>query len=247
MKISIITAVKDDLDGFIQTAVSVCSQSYKEIEYIVVDASEKSKIREKCPEYLSKIDKFIEGPDSSPFEGMNRGIEAATGDVITLLHAGDIYVSSEIISQVAGMFTKTDIDVLYGNIVFHSKTDTDKIVRTWTAKKITKDSVSKGIFPPHTSLFLKKEVYEKCGKFNLKYKIAADSDFMFKLFYINEFKSLCFDETILSMRIGGRSNKSLISVIKSNYEFFQAARNAGISHPAFSVIRKMLSKIGQYF
>lgn len=244
MKISIITTVKDDIQGFLQTVESVISQDYSDIEYIVVDASETNKIKDNCPEYLENIDVFVEGPDSSPYEGMNRGIDAATGDIIALLHAGDIYLSQSIISEVAEIFNKNDLSYIYGDILYHSKKDPKKIVRTWKSREIDENSAENGVFPPHTALFIKKDAHDEIGTYDTNYEIAADSDLMFRLF-AQKHNSLYLNTNILSMRIGGRSNKSLFAIIRSNIEFYRILKKNRIKFPIIRTTLKVLSKIGQ--
>ena len=131
MKISIVTTVKDDIQGFLTTAGSVISQDHPDIEYIVVDASLIEKISDKCQELLKNITIFIDDTDSSPYDGMNRGIDAATGEIIALLHAGDVYCSEIIVSEVAEIFGKNDVSFVYGDIVYHDLDDSNKVVRTW--------------------------------------------------------------------------------------------------------------------
>jgi len=244
MKISVITTVKEDSTGFIHTADSVLSQKYKEIEYIVVDASSEQTIRKTCPEYIPKMDIFIEGEDCSPYDGMNRGIKSATGDVVALLHAGDIYCDTSILSDVAEKFVKTDCSFLYGNIVYHSKKNTSKIVRKWKSFEIKKEHAQNGIFPPHTSLFIRREVCILVGEYDTKYEIAADSDYMFRLFAQN-LEGIYFDRNILSMRIGGRSNGSLFSILKSNIEFAKILKKNKVKNPFLKSAKKILSKIKQ--
>ncbi|HSW61101.1 MAG TPA: glycosyltransferase [bacterium] len=244
MKVSIITTVKDDAKGFLQTMQSVKMQDYSNIEYIVVDASENERLKDKCREHIEKIDVFIEGFDSSPYEGMNRGIDAATGDIIALLHAGDIYCSNSIVSQVVEKFAENDIKLVYGDIVYHSLDDVEKTVRVWKSAQIESDSAKKGVFPPHTSLFIKKELYDRVGRYDLQYEIAADSDFMFRLFSQNP-KSLYLQKNVLSMRVGGRSNRSVFAILRSNIEFCIMLRKHGVSHPFLKTLKKLFSKVQQ--
>lgn len=244
MKVSIITTVKDDAKGFFQTMQSVKMQDHSNIEYVVVDASEREKLKDNCFEHLEKINVFIEGADSSPYEGMNRGIDAATGEIIALLHAGDVYCSNSIVSQVVEKIAENNIKLVYGNIIYHSADDVKKTVRVWKSAQIGSDSHKNGIFPPHTSLFIKKELYDQVGRYDLQYEIAADSDFMFRLFSQKP-KSLYLQENILSMRVGGRSNRSIIAILRSNIEFCRMLRKHGVSHPFLKTLKKIFSKVGQ--
>ena len=242
MKVSIVTTVKNDRSGFNETFQSVKDQSYNNIEYLVVDASDAEKRTEKLDDVIYHSQK-----DSSPYEGMNTGIEKATGDVVALLHAGDVFVSKDSVSQIMQIFENRKIDAVYGDIVYHAKNDTSKVVRKWKTGKLEKDDVENGTFPPHTSLFVRREVYEKIGQFDIKFKIAADADMMIRMFRSEGFKAYYLNETILSMRIGGRSNRNLFSVIKGNCEFLRILRKQKVKNPVLKMLKKVLSKIRQYF
>jgi len=242
MKISIVTTVKNDRPGFNETLLSVKSQSFEDIEYIVVDASDDGKNAKKLENviYHSQI-------DSSPYEGMNTGIEKATGDVVALLHAGDVFISKDTVAQIMQIFEGKKVDAVYGDIVYHSKTDSEKVVRKWKSGKLNVEDLENGVFPPHTALFVKREVYEKIGLFDTRFKIAADADMMIRMFRVEGFKADYFNGTILSMRIGGRSNRNLFSVIKSNLEFLKILKKQKVKDPHIKMIKKVLSKVGQYF
>lgn len=244
MKISVITTVKNDKAGFEQTLRSVSQQSYQDIEYIVIDASDDSQKVEQCDLKGAKI-KFQE--DTSPYEGMNSGIKEAKGDVVALLHAGDIFLSKDTLSHVMHRFSNSDADAVYGDIVYHAKDDTSKVVRKWVAGKLERNDLENGVFPPHTALFVKREVYEKTGCFDADFKITADADLMLRMFRLEGFKVDYMKETLLSMRIGGRSNRNLLSVIKGNLEFVKILRKQKVSNPVLKMVRKVLSKVSQYF
>ncbi|MGI6393600.1 MAG: glycosyltransferase family 2 protein [bacterium] len=246
MKVSIVTTVKEDICGFVKTYNSVISQGYSNIEYIVIDASQNEKIRESNPEFLEKIDIFVEEADSSPYEGMNKGIDAATGEIIALLHAGDFYSSNSIVAQIVDMFKENNTKLVYGDIVYHSLKNSNKVVRVWKGERITMKSLYNGIFPPHPSLFVKKELYDEVGRYDTQYKIAADSDFMFRLFYRDP-PSFYLEKEILSMRIGGRSNRSLAAIYNSNVEFYKILKKNGVANPFLKTLKKIFSKSKQLF
>ena len=206
---------------------------------------EKNKIREECPHFLKNIGIFIEQNDSSPYEGMNHGIDAATGDVIALLHAGDIYCSTGIVSDIVRIFKDSDISFLYGNIIYHAKDDATKTVRIWKSGTIGRNTAKKGVFPPHTSLFIRKETYDLAGRYDTDYEIAADSDFMFRLFALKEIKWHYLDKNILSMRTGGRSNSSVSAILRSNIEFVKILKKHKVKNPLLNTVKKVFSKIKQ--
>lgn len=244
MKISIITTVKNDARGFFQTLNSVSQQTYRNIEYIVIDASDED---QKIDENTLKDTQYHFQKDNSPYEGMNAGIKQVTGDVVALLHAGDIFLSKDTVSHVMNRFLSSNADAVYGDIVYHAKNDCSKVVRKWVTGKLGRNDLENGVFPPHPALFVKKSVYKKTGEFDIDFNIAADADLMLKMFRLEGFNPVYLNETLLSMRIGGRSNRNILSVIRGNLEFMKILRKQKVSRPVLKMFKKVLSKISQYF
>ena len=100
--------------------------------------------------------------------------------------------------------------------------------------------------PPHPALFLKKEVYQKHGDFNLSYKIAADYDFMLRILKDNALHFIYLPKVLVKMRIGGASNKSLKNIIQKTKEDYRAITSNKIGNWR-TLILKNSSKIKQFF
>jgi glycosyltransferase involved in cell wall biosynthesis len=172
MKISIIT-VSYNSEATIEFAIkSVLSQTYKNIEYIIVDGGSKDSTPNIVRSFGNRIHVFVSEPDKGIYDAMNKGIRLATGDVIGILNSDDLYADNEVISDVMSGFSQNpSVDMLYGNLVYVKKDDTDKIVRKWDSRPYYAGFFEAGNVPPHTSLFLKRNVFDIVGVFNLQYKI----------------------------------------------------------------------------
>lgn len=99
--------------------------------------------------------------------------------------------------------------------------------------------------PPHPALFVKKEIYEKYGYFNTKYKISADYDLMVRLFGKHKINAVYTNKFIIRMRYGGASNnyKNLITKWKEDYHIIKSNGIGGLDTLFF----KNFLKIGQFF
>jgi hypothetical protein len=125
------------------------------------------------------------------------------------------------------------------------KVDLNKVIRLWKSCAFKLSLLKQGWMPAHPTLFLKKEVYEKHGLFDLTYKIAADYDFMLRVL---KDKSLKFDylpKVITKMRVGGASNRSLKNIIQKTKEDYRAIRSNKLGG-IYSILRKNTSKIKQF-
>ncbi|MEA3353042.1 MAG: glycosyltransferase family 2 protein [Campylobacterota bacterium] len=155
-KISIITSVWNNKETIKDAIDSVISQTYKDIEYIVVDGASSDGTIEVIQSYGDKISKFVSEKDKGIYDGLNRGVSLATGDIVAFLHSDDIYATESIIEEVAKVF-KSDksLDGVYGDLVYTPKSDTNKVLRYWKSKEFDTALLAKGWMPAHPTLFLK--------------------------------------------------------------------------------------------
>ena len=102
-------------------------------------------------EYKNGIDTIISEPDKGMYEAINKGIRAATGDIIGLIHSDDFLFSSHTISDIVKTFEEQDADMIYGNGVFVDYDDTNQMIRNWISGRYSKENVKKRMAPtpPH--------------------------------------------------------------------------------------------------
>ena len=240
MKVSIITSVFNN-EKHIEDAInSVLSQTYSNIEYIIIDGNSKDNTKKIIEKYLDKIDIFVSEPDKGIYDGLNKGILKATGDIIGFLHSDDIYYNNKVIEKVVKAFKK-DIDGVYGDLVYIKD---NKVIRYWKSGEFSIEKLKKGWMPPHPTLFLKKSIYEKYGLFDLNFKIAGDYDFILRILK-NNINLKYIPEILYKMRVGGASNKSLKNILQKSNEDLKALYKNNIG--GIDVLfRKNFSKITQF-
>ncbi|OHE10281.1 MAG: glycosyl transferase [Sulfurimonas sp. RIFOXYC2_FULL_36_7] len=247
LTISIITAVRNNKE-FIEDAVrNVLEQTYPHIEYIVVDGNSTDGTLDIIKKYEGKVSKWISEPDSGIYEALNKGIKLVTGDVVGFLHSDDLFTSNVVIEKIAEKFLSWNIDAVYSDLVYVAKNDGDKIIRCWKAGEYKPSSLKFGWMPPHPTLFLKKEVYNNCGLFNTALRISADYDMMLRLLTYCGNKIGYINETLIKMRLGGTSNRSLSNIITKSREDYVALKNNRFRVPLFTLILKNIRKLNQFF
>jgi glycosyltransferase involved in cell wall biosynthesis len=243
MKVSVITVSFNSGDTIKKTFESVKNQNYNDIELIIVDGGSNDSTLAIIEDYKVCIDKFISEPDNGIYDAMNKGVKITSGDIIGILNSDDIYASDDIISSVVNKFKQTNCDILYGNINYKNKKG--ETVRIWDSSLYLKGSFSKGWHPPHPSLFVKKSVYDRCGLFDTDFKIAADFEFMLRVFEKNDFKISYLNENLVSMLVGGKSN-TLRGIISGQKEIKMAFKKNNIYLPKFYFVRRYLDKLKEY-
>lgn len=244
MKISIITSCFNREATIGQAIESVLAQNYPDIEYIVVDGASKDHSLEVINRYKDRIAKIISEPDKGMYEGINKGIRAATGDVIGLLHSDDFLYAKDTISRMVRKFEETGADFVYGNGLFVDAQNTDKVVRNWMGGSYSKWKVRHGWLPLHPTCYIRKACFEKYGLYDESYKIAADSDFLVRYLYEANLNVEYLNEYIVRMRMGGLSTDSKRRK-KMWEEDIRMYRSHGFN-PTWCKLQKMAWKVPQF-
>jgi glycosyltransferase len=245
MKFSIITAVYNNVNEISHAVNSVLSQTYPDIEYIIIDGASTDGTREVIQSFGSRISKLLSEPDKGIYDALNKGISLATGDVVGILHSDDIFESINSIENIAKIFQKTNCDAVYGDLLYVAKNEPSKIIRNWKSAPFRVENFSRGWMPAHPTLFVKKKVYDEFGLFDPHYKIAADYDWMLRTLGSGRLSCEYLPEVISRMKLGGASNKSLKNIWQKSYEDWQALRKnkaGGI----YTLFMKNVSKLGQF-
>ena len=246
LKISIITSVYNNKETIAEAIESVLSQTYDNIEYIVVDGASTDGTVEVINAYADKVTTFVSEPDRGIYDGLNKGIRLATGDVVGFLHSDDLFQDNEVVSKIAQAFKAHNVDSIYGDLTYVRKTDTTKIVRYWESGLFELKKLSYGWMPPHPTFYVKREIYTQHGTFDTSFKIAADYDAMLRFLGREKITTHYIPEIFVKMRVGGESNKSLKNLLKKSQEDLRALRNNNVGH-LYTLLFKNLSKVPQFF
>lgn len=246
MKISIITATYNSEKTIADTINSVYNQTYKDIEHIIIDGNSKDKTLEIINKTPNRVTKIVSESDKGIYDAMNKGIEFATGDIIGILNSDDFYNSPNIIGDIIDVFKNTKCDAVYGDLEYVSVADTKKVIRFWKSKEYKKGLFRKGWHPAHPTFFVKREIYEKYGKFNLNYKIAADYEIMLRFIEKHRISVAYLPKVIVKMRVGGVSNKGIKNILQANKESYKAWKDNQMNISLIQLLRKPFSKILQY-
>jgi len=245
LKISIITATYNSYPNILNVLNNIQSQSFANIELIIIDGGSSDgtvKVIENC-DFVSH---YISAPDKGIYDALNKGVELATGDVIGFLHSDDVFADNYIISKIASQFESNNVDGVYGDLQYVDKQNTSKVIRNWKSCNFETHLLKKGWMPAHPTMFLKKEVYQKHGSFNLAYKIAADYDFMLRILKDRHLIFFYLPEVFTKMRVGGASNRSLKNIILKSIEDYSIIKRNNIGG-FYTLFLKNISKIKQFF
>ena len=246
MKISIITSVYNNKETIAKAIESVLSQTYENIEYIVVDGASTDGTAEIIEEYAEKITTFVSEQDKGIYDGLNKGVALATGDVVGFLHSDDLFEDEYVVEKIAQAFIKSGVESIYGDLTYVTKEDTSKVVRYWKSGTYSYTKLKRGWMPPHPTFYVKRDVYEKYGAFDTSFKIAADYDSILRFLGREKISTYYIPEVLVKMRLGGASNKSIKNLIQKSREDLKAMKNNGVGDVG-SLFVKNVSKVPQFF
>jgi glycosyltransferase involved in cell wall biosynthesis len=243
MKISIITTTYNSAYTIKDTLVSVYNQTYPNIEHIIIDGASKDNTLEIINNLPNRVTKIVSEPDKGIYDAMNKGIKAATGDVIGILNSDDFFTSDNIIETVVENFKNCDIDALYGDVHFVNPDDITKSVRYYSSAIFKPSLFRFGFMPAHPSFYMKRECYEKYGLYSLDYKIASDYDLLIRYLHREKIKYKYINKDFVTMRTGGVSTENFNSIVTLNKEIVRACKKYGIYTNLFILSFKYLYKL----
>ena len=247
-KISIITVSLNAAENIKQAIESVASQKDIFIEHIICDGFSKDGTQEIIERQLTLFNhiKYISENDSGIYNAINKGIRMATGSIIGILNADDFYVNDSILKRILAEFERDpSIDIVYGDLNYVHKLRYSKIFRKWVSKNYYNKFFEDGNDLPHPTMFVRKEVYEKIGKYNTSLKIASDYEWMLRALKVKQIKSIYLPVLMINMRLGGISNNKFSNIILQNIEVLNAWRINGLKPSLFMIFKKIIIKVKQ--
>ncbi len=244
MKISIITITYNSAKTLQRALKSVEGQTYADIEHVLVDGASTDGTRELIEAYAKKHKnvRFVSESDEGIYNALNKGIRMATGDVIGFLHSDDVLFAPDSIEHIAAAFQSEDVDVVYGDLQYCRG---NRVVRHWQSNSFNPCSLKYGWMPPHPTVYVRHKVYEEVGPYDEWFRISADYDMMLRIFCAG-YKSQYIPEVIVSMEIGGASNKNTKARLSKTQEDYIVLKKNHVGCGYLTVACKQLRKIRQF-
>jgi len=225
MKLSIITVCYNSEKTIERTFQSILTQNYEKIEYLIIDGESNDNTLEIIKKYEPVFSdkgielKIVSEKDNGIYDAMNKGIKIATGEILSILNSDDYFATNEICLKIMEEFNKNKrIEIIYGDLTFF---EDEKVLKTFYGNILDKANgfnISKMHYN-HPTCFVKKNVYEKVGYFDTKFKMMADKDFIVRCIQ-NDIKFYHLNLVFVMMDNSGLTGgtKSLKMIIDSFVE-----------------------------
>lgn len=180
LQISIITVCRNSEKFIQETIESVVRQTYRNIQYIIIDGKSTDGTVAIIQKYSAHIDKWISEPDDGMYEAINKGLLLATGDYILILNSDDVLAAPDTISRVEEKIRKKKLDYYYGNLV-KWKDNESKKVKLFPVNFQMLLLSTHGTFLAHPCFFISSKVNNEVGGYDTRYKYASDYDYILRV------------------------------------------------------------------
>ncbi|MCD7726172.1 MAG: glycosyltransferase [Clostridiales bacterium] len=248
LKVSLLVTTYNDREHLALTLESIESQDYENMEVIIVDGNSTdgtpALIRSFADAHQQETDsisvRWISEPDRGLYDAMNKAYGLSSGAVIAVCN--DRLCTKESVSKLMGAIEQGGSGCVgaHSDLVYMSG---ERVVRTW---HMGEGRLRDGWMPGHPTLFLKREIYEKYGLYDLRYRCAADYEFMVRFLKEEENRLAYVPEVLVSMFYGGTSNKGLVNYLVSFREGCQALGRNGVRFPFWITVKRTLRVLRQF-
>ena len=247
MKFSILIPTFNSSQTIQDSIDSILAQNYKNFEIVIIDNQSSDGTINIIKKNNLKNIKYIIGQDKGVYDAINKGIKLSSGEIISLLHSDDVYHDDKVLQNVYDAFEHHDTNIVYGDLVYVKKNNLKSILRYWRSRSYKYGDFFKGWHPPHPSFFAKKFLFEKYNFYESNIGNSADVELMYRFLEINKIDFFYLNKIIVKMRYGGKSNKSIVSIVEQNKRIIKFLEIENNYYKIFKfLLYKLLNRFSQF-
>ena len=234
MKISVVTACYNSEATIGFTIESFLAQSHPEKEMLVIDGASGDATLKIVESFGSDAIRVYSEKDRGVYDAMNKGFHLFSGDAVGFLNSDDTFHDRDTLGAIAAALQ--DADIVYGDLNMVTDHQTKRVVRSWRGGTFKRYSFQLGWVPPHPAFYMRKEVAQKVGDYDLSYVTTADYDYMLRAMALNDFRVRYIPRVIADFQMGGISTQGWRVTLRANLECLRSRRehlNAPVLDAAF--------------
>lgn len=255
-KVSLLVTTYNVKNNLVVTLKSIEAQDYADIEVVIVDGQSEDGtvevIRRFAEQYADKRQlgfadesasigvRWISEPDRGLYDAMNKAWAMCTGDIVAVCN--DKLCTPDAVTKIVRAIEEGGEGCIgaHADLVY---VDGERIVRSW---HMGEGRLPQGWMPGHPTLFLKREVYERYGSYDINYRCAADYEFMVRFLKDEKNRLAYVPEVLIAMFYGGTSNAGLRNYLVSFMEGYRALKKNGVPHPLLITVKRTLRVLKQF-
>jgi glycosyltransferase involved in cell wall biosynthesis len=244
-KISVVTAVYNNVATVKDTILSVASQDYPYVEHIIIDGASTDGTLDIIRQYAGKKTMVRSESDQGMYDAMNKGLALASGDIVGFLNADDTYADPHVLTEIVDTIEGKNVDAAYGDLIYVDRLNASKVVRYWKSQAYQDGLFEKGWMPAHPTFYAKRQIYEKYGGYDTAYRRQSDFELTLRFLAVHHVRSVYIPRVLVRMRSGGAS-RGLLHILAGNIEAYRACRKHHLPVTPFFIVRKILSRVPQF-
>lgn len=245
MKISVITAVYNAETTVGAAIASVATQTHPAVEHIIIEGQSTDGSLAAIAKASHPRLRLFSAADTGIYDALNRGIAQATGDVIGFVHSDDYLAHPNVLAHIAAAFTDSDVQAVFGDLDYVAQANPARVIRHWATGPFTPAKLRRGWMPAHPTLYVRRHLYDRHGLYDTTFRIAADYDFILRVFSALDGRAVYLPTVLYKMRVGGASNRNLTQIRRKMAEDLRALRRNKVGGVT-ALTWKNLSKLGQF-
>jgi len=234
MKISVVTASYNSAATIGFTIESFLAQTHPTKEMLVIDGASGDETLRMVESFGSDAIRVFSEKDRGVYDAMNKGLHLFQGDAVGFLNSDDTFHDSSALSAISAAMQ--DSDIVYGDLNMVTDHLSKRVFREWRGGVFRRNSFQLGWVPPHPTFYMRREVVQKVGKYDLSYTTTADYDYMLRALALNNFRVRYIPRIIADFQLGGISTRGWRISARGNLECLRSRRvhlNAPIVDAAF--------------
>ncbi|MER8578407.1 glycosyltransferase family 2 protein [Mesorhizobium sp. M0965] len=245
MKISVLTVCWNSAATIRHTIDSFLAQDHGDKELVVIDGNSSDKTLAIVRSYPQEQIRLVSEPDKGMYDALNKGLRLYTGDAVGVLNSDDCFHDRTALGRISAALEQADI--VHGDLDFVENHVNKRVLRRWRAVPRPAKGFQTGWMPAHPTFYVRRNVAETVGMFDLGLKVASDYDWMLRAVELHGFKSVTTNNVLVDMMVGGVSTRSLASYIGHNFEALRSRRQWLRSGPIdYALLAKPARKLGQF-
>jgi len=222
MKISVVTASYNSEATIGFTIESFLAQNHPEKEMLVIDGASSDATLRIVESFGSDAIHIFSNKDNGVYDAMNKGFRLFRGDALGFLNSDDTFHDSRVLADIAAALQESDI--VYGDLNMVTDHRTKRLFRSWRGGVFRRYSFQLGWVPPHPTFYMRREVVDKVGDYDLSFITTADYDYMLRALALNDFRVTYIPRVIADFQIGGISTRGWRVTMRGNLDCLRSRR-----------------------